>query len=688
MTDAMLIQEYARSRSPRFLAELVGRHADWVYSAALRMVGDADLASDVAQAVFLVLVKKAALLNGKPVNAWLFGVTRFAAKHAIRDRARRHRHERMAAIMIGQSASNQSSTSQTQENWAAIAPMLDELVGRLNARHRRAILLRFYQAKSMAEVGEALGVSQDAAKKRVAKAVKRLREMLAGRGIHVPADALGLVLLGRATHSAPAKLAELGAKPRAGAMNIANGVIQMMLMMKFKIAALMVATVALVPAVVALAVAAGDSLATMPAGQANSSGAAVDATDLYARAANSLTVYSPADSNLVYPEFSPASAEWRTMEAAAWQADVKARELVRQARAAANMKLPGPANLTYYNKLRSLANHIGDSAVYADTQANDAEAIELIRDLKHMSDLLENSTKTAALDRLVGVGINAMNMDRLAIIASGVVLTNDPQNKADLQVRSAKEFVAQLIEQPNPADRLERTFVGQSTAQWTSPDRARVVLSVKRSYAEQVLAAMSLACHVYLFEKGHWPDSLSELVPAYLPTTTIDPWGDGKQVYGYVLVRGGLPDGSDRPMVFCRFNSKDGLFYITNQIHFGYYINDGSNGSARQWKRGGQFRDVTRWEPAPDSKGPTTRPIPPEALGTQNEPVPASDGVGKECGTAYPIWAARPNADSWRMPYFPVFRHRGNRNPRHHKCPGNQTLSLSPLLGALRLFGG
>jgi len=625
MTDAMLVQEYAQSRSPRVLAELVSRHTDWVYSAALRMVGDADLAQDVTQAVFLVLVRKAATLERKPVNAWLFGVTRFAAKHALRDRARRRRHERLAAMMIGQ-----TNKTQNRQTWQAVAPLLDELVGCLNPSDRRAVLLRFYQGKSMAQVGEALDVSEDAAKKRVAKAVKRLRELLDGRGIKVPADALGVALLDHTTHAAPAKLAATCATPASSAprtaLSIANGAITMMAMAKMKLAALVLIAIGLVPAAMALALQVSGTPASQPAAAIlqSTSGPAVDAADLYAKAFAAITIDCPAASAVVYPEYGPDSADWQRVAAAAWKADAHVRELAHQARFIDTVQWPS-VNLTtppaygkspfiaYYNGLRNLANHLGDSAEYAYSQGNSAQAIELLRDELHMSNLLMNSANHSLLRVLVGVGVDALAMSRLEIIATGVVLTDDPNNTRDLQIRTANDLIAQLLDQTNPVIRLRQLDLDLKTPMGTQPNIGKAVETLRRVNAEQTLAAMSLACHLFKFDTGRWPNSLDELIPTYLPHAMIDPWGDGKQTIGYVLIKGGLPDGSDRPLVYTRCNSQDGLLYLANSYAYGFYFGDDSDKPASQQKQGGQFRDVTHWQPRPNYTGPATLPLPPQA---------------------------------------------------------------------------
>jgi RNA polymerase sigma factor (sigma-70 family) len=609
MTDAMLLQEYARTREPGVLGELVGRHVDWVYSAALRMVGDADLARDVTQAAFLVLVKKASTLEGKAVNAWLFGVTRHAAKHALRERARRIRHERLAAMMIGKAASARNGQPWV-ECWEEMAPKLEEVVGRLGAAERKAILLRFYQQKSMAEVGEGLGVSEDAAKKRVAKALRRLRELLGGRGVRVPSDLLGVVMLDRVTGRAPGEVKELcvksgsGAGAAAAAGSIANGVIKMMTMAKIKIAALVVAAVAMVPVAVVAVTPATMEVTPGAAGGATQPVAAVDAADLYGRAAEgTFAVDSPACTSEVFPEFWPSSRRWLQVEAAAFAADAKARELVRQARSADTVNWPPNSEYKYYNYLRNLANHLGDAAVYQDTLGRDGEAVETIRDLNHLAARLSQPVSANVLPPLVGAGVRTLAMDRLEMIASGVVLTNDPQNTRDLQAQAARALIEELLSQPAPVEVMPQNFAG---------DPAKLMETFKRTWAEQNLAAMSLACHVFKFDQGRWPASLEDLVPLYLPQAIVDPWGDGKQALGYALIKVGLPDGSDRPVVYSRCLSADGLEYPANRVMYGLYIDDGMHHTAAQQKHYGQFRDVTRWEPVKGYTGAADIALPME----------------------------------------------------------------------------
>jgi hypothetical protein len=77
----------------------------------------------------------------------------------------------------------------------------------LNAEERAAVLLRFFESKELKDVGLALGVSEDAARMRVNRALEKLRDLLAGRGITSAPEALGAALCAHAVQGAPAGLA-------------------------------------------------------------------------------------------------------------------------------------------------------------------------------------------------------------------------------------------------------------------------------------------------------------------------------------------------------------------------------------------------------------------------------------------------------------------------------------------------
>ena len=179
---------------------------DWVYSAALRMVRDPHLADDVTQAVFLLLWQQPQKAAGKPLAPWLFNVTRYCAANALRGQSRRAKYERRAAAMIGE------AVNADEPAWSDVSPLLEQMVARLRPGDREVILMRFYQSQSMAQIGTAIGVSEDAARKRVATAVQRLRDLLQRKGVVASVVGLSALMAANTTHAAPATLAaSLGA---------------------------------------------------------------------------------------------------------------------------------------------------------------------------------------------------------------------------------------------------------------------------------------------------------------------------------------------------------------------------------------------------------------------------------------------------------------------------------------------
>ncbi len=201
--DADLLRLYARERSEPAFSELVHRHLNFVYSAALRQVnGDTHLARDVTQLVFTDLARKAGSLAGHRVLAgWLFTSTRFAASRLIRTEQRRRIREQEANVM------HENETPETDAAvWDRISPVLDEALGQLNATDRDAVLLRFFEGCGFSEIGQHLRLSENAARMRVDRALDKLREQLARRGLTSTTATLGAALATYGVVGAPITL--------------------------------------------------------------------------------------------------------------------------------------------------------------------------------------------------------------------------------------------------------------------------------------------------------------------------------------------------------------------------------------------------------------------------------------------------------------------------------------------------
>jgi RNA polymerase sigma factor (sigma-70 family) len=206
-SDADLLRQYAGTGSEPAFAALVQRHLDLVYSAAWRQVRCAHLAKEVAQSVFIDLARNAASIRpGTPLVAWLHVVSRRTAIDIIRRESRRQSREQQAAAMVHAELIESAAMKSTSPEWNGIEPLLDEAVESLNEADRAAILLRYFENKSLREVGAALGTSEDTAQKRVSRAVEQLRSFLFRRGITVSAAGLVSDLSAHALHHAPAGL--------------------------------------------------------------------------------------------------------------------------------------------------------------------------------------------------------------------------------------------------------------------------------------------------------------------------------------------------------------------------------------------------------------------------------------------------------------------------------------------------
>jgi RNA polymerase sigma factor (sigma-70 family) len=245
VTDIDLLRQYAEGRSEKAFGELVARHINTVYSTALRQTRNPSQAEEITQAVFVVLARKASsLLRHTFISGWLYQTTRLTAITFLRSELRRARREQEAYMQ----ATLDSTAGPAQ--WEHLAPMLDDAMAALGARDRNALVLRFFDRKSMRDTGTALNTTEDAAKKRVGRALEKLRGFFTRRGLTLSAGILATLLSANAVHAAPASLATSvnaiavsGGAATASTLGLANGVIKWMAWLKIKTAVLFGAAV-------------------------------------------------------------------------------------------------------------------------------------------------------------------------------------------------------------------------------------------------------------------------------------------------------------------------------------------------------------------------------------------------------------------------------------------------------------
>lgn len=202
-SDVQLLRDYAEGGEEAAFRELVTRHTDFVYFAALRQVNSPDLACDIAQVVFTDLAHKARPLAEKMTGSlvgWLHRSTRYAALNHLRDTRRRLANERQAMEQL-------LINSESAPDWERIRPVLDEALDSLGDEDREALLLRYFKNQDFRAVGLALGVSDDTAQKRVSRAVESLREFFSKRNVTIGASGLVVLISANAIQAVPVGLA-------------------------------------------------------------------------------------------------------------------------------------------------------------------------------------------------------------------------------------------------------------------------------------------------------------------------------------------------------------------------------------------------------------------------------------------------------------------------------------------------
>jgi RNA polymerase sigma factor (sigma-70 family) len=245
--DMALLREYADSNSEPAFAEIVHRHINLVYSVALRFTGNGEDAQDVTQAVFVILAKKATSISPKTVLAgWLYETTRFTAMNFLTGKTRRQAREQEAYMQS-------ILDSNTESIWRQLAPMLEDAMTRLSEKERTLVALRFFENRSVAETAAALGIQEWAARKRVERALEKLQQFFAKRGVTSTAATIAGAISANSVQAAPAMLAKSvtfvaitkGAAASGSTLTLIKGALKIMAWTKMKTAIVIGLAVAL-----------------------------------------------------------------------------------------------------------------------------------------------------------------------------------------------------------------------------------------------------------------------------------------------------------------------------------------------------------------------------------------------------------------------------------------------------------
>ena len=216
LSDLELLRQYAEHGAEAAFTTLVARHVNLVYSVARRQTGNASAAEEITQAVFVILARKAgAWPRGAVLSGWLYQTARLTANNYLRAEIRRTRREQEAYM---QSLTPDPHPDADPEIWRRITPLLEDAIGGLGQEERDAVVLRFFEGKSFQEIGGVAGATENAAKKRVGRALEKLEAYFRRRGIASTSAILGETLAANFIQTAPPALA-----PAVAAMAVAKG---------------------------------------------------------------------------------------------------------------------------------------------------------------------------------------------------------------------------------------------------------------------------------------------------------------------------------------------------------------------------------------------------------------------------------------------------------------------------------
>ncbi len=251
INDVELLAEFAHSECEEAFTVLVNRHVHLVHSVARRHTANPHEAEEITQAVFIILARKARSLGCKTIlSGWLYHAARLTAANFQRAELSRARREQEAFM--------QSTLEETPTDtaWCELAPLLDDAMARLGPTDRDAVVLRYFENKSLQEVGKALGVEERTAQKRVSRALEKLRRIFTKRGVTSTATIIAGAISANSVQAAPTELAPKvsamalkGSAVAGSTLTLVKGTLHVMTWIRTKTAVAIAASILLVAGV-------------------------------------------------------------------------------------------------------------------------------------------------------------------------------------------------------------------------------------------------------------------------------------------------------------------------------------------------------------------------------------------------------------------------------------------------------
>ncbi|HSQ54312.1 MAG TPA: sigma-70 family RNA polymerase sigma factor [Gemmata sp.] len=236
--DGELLHRFVSRKDSAAFELLVRRHADAVWTAAVRILGNEADAEDVFQATFFALLRKATSVHGACIGGWLH---RVAVNAALKLRSRRTPSASEGVIdeLSGQDAANPVEV-------AELDAIVQQEVARLPERYRLPIILCELEGQSHADAARALGWPVGSVSGRLSRARAILRDRLARRGLAAPATLIVAASAPTSATSAAVAMVSGSLVASPAVLSLTEGVLSAMRTAKLKLAALVLAATSFV----------------------------------------------------------------------------------------------------------------------------------------------------------------------------------------------------------------------------------------------------------------------------------------------------------------------------------------------------------------------------------------------------------------------------------------------------------
>jgi RNA polymerase sigma factor (sigma-70 family) len=189
VSDRELLEAFSLRGEEAAFAALLRRHGPMVLGVCRRILGHEQDAEDAFQATFLLFARKASSIRKREsVASWLYAVAGHTAGRALRSAARRRAAE--SRVEVGHQPGPDFQVAARE-----LQAVLDEELAALPEKHRAALLLCYFEGRTVEEAARELGCPRGTVASRLAGGRELLRKRLARRGLALSAGALTTLLL-------------------------------------------------------------------------------------------------------------------------------------------------------------------------------------------------------------------------------------------------------------------------------------------------------------------------------------------------------------------------------------------------------------------------------------------------------------------------------------------------------------